>query len=56
MSDWSYHPIFKHLVVKLPGHIGRDLIHKGMSGISTIPGGNFMLIGGLPAFLPGNNK
>ncbi|MBM7606156.1 dihydroorotate dehydrogenase [Metabacillus crassostreae] len=43
MPDWSYHTIFKHIVAKLPGHIGREAIHRGMSGIASIPGGEFLI-------------
>ncbi|WP_226670171.1 dihydroorotate dehydrogenase [Metabacillus litoralis] len=43
MPDWSYHTVFKHIVSNLPGHIGREFIHKGMNAISTIPGGNHLI-------------
>ncbi|MBO1513215.1 dihydroorotate dehydrogenase [Metabacillus bambusae] len=39
MPDWSYHPIFKGTLLKLPGHFSRELIHKSMSSIASIPGG-----------------
>ncbi|TKC18078.1 dihydroorotate dehydrogenase [Robertmurraya kyonggiensis] len=40
MPDWSYHPLFKPLVSRLPGSIGREFIHHGMSFIASIPGGS----------------
>jgi dihydroorotate dehydrogenase len=40
MPDWSFHPIFRNVLLKLPGNISRELIHKSMSSIATIPGGS----------------
>ncbi|WP_079507772.1 dihydroorotate dehydrogenase [Mesobacillus jeotgali] len=39
MPDWSYHPLFKPWLSRLPGNAGRELIHRGMSTISKLPGG-----------------
>ena len=39
MPDWSYHPLFKPVLSRLPGTQGREFIHRGMSLISTLPGG-----------------
>ncbi|RSD29201.1 dihydroorotate dehydrogenase [Mesobacillus subterraneus] len=39
MPDWSYHPLFKPWLQRLPGNTGREFIHRGMSIISSIPGG-----------------
>lgn len=39
MPDWSYHPLFKPWLSKLPGSYGREFIHRGMSIISSLPGG-----------------
>lgn len=39
MPDWSYHPLFKPLLSRLPGSLGREFIHKGMSTIARLPGG-----------------
>ncbi|MCA1062565.1 dihydroorotate dehydrogenase [Rossellomorea sp. AcN35-11] len=39
MPDWSYHGIFKPVLSKLPSHISREFIHKGMSLISSLPQG-----------------
>lgn len=40
MPDWSYHPLFKPWLSRLPGNGGREFIHRGMSSISRIPGGS----------------
>ncbi|MGG0718424.1 dihydroorotate dehydrogenase [Robertmurraya massiliosenegalensis] len=39
MPDWSYHPLFKPWLFRLPGEKGREFIHRGMSFISSLPGG-----------------
>jgi dihydroorotate dehydrogenase len=39
MPDWSYHPLFKPWLSRLPGNSGREFIHRGMSTISKLPGG-----------------
>jgi dihydroorotate dehydrogenase len=39
MPDWSYHTIFKPILQKLPPTFSRELIHRGMSTISSIPTG-----------------
>lgn len=43
MPDWSYHPLFKPWLSKLPGSAGREFIHRGMNMISTIPGGAHLI-------------
>lgn len=43
MPDWSYHPLFKPWLSKLPGSTGREFIHRGMSMISSIPGGSHFI-------------
>ncbi|OCA90536.1 dihydroorotate dehydrogenase [Bacillus sp. FJAT-27225] len=35
MPDWSYHPIFKPILMRLQPRIGREFIHRGMSIISS---------------------
>jgi dihydroorotate dehydrogenase len=40
LPDWSYHTLFKPVVSRLPGSHGREFIHRGMSFISSIPGGS----------------
>ncbi|KON90078.1 dihydroorotate dehydrogenase [Sporosarcina globispora] len=35
MPDWSYHPIFKPILQKLPPSFSREFIHRGMSMISS---------------------
>lgn len=35
MPDWSYHPIFKPILQKLPASFSREFIHRGMSMISS---------------------
>lgn len=40
MPDWSYHPLFKPWLFRLPGEKGREFIHRGMSFISSLPGGS----------------
>jgi dihydroorotate dehydrogenase len=39
MPDWSYHPLFKPWLSRLPGNSGREFIHRGMSAIARVPGG-----------------
>jgi dihydroorotate dehydrogenase len=39
MPDWSYHTIFKPILQKLPPAFSRELIHRGMSTISSFPPG-----------------
>ena len=39
MPDWSYHPLFKSLLFRMPGTMGREFIHKGMNIIANLPGG-----------------
>jgi dihydroorotate dehydrogenase len=39
MPDWSYHPMFKPWLSRLPGNSGREFIHRGMSLIASMPGG-----------------
>jgi len=43
MPDWSYHPMFKPWLTRLPGNSGREFIHKGMSTIANIPGGTHFI-------------
>jgi dihydroorotate dehydrogenase len=35
MPDWSYHPIFKPILQKLPPTFSREFIHRGMSSIAS---------------------
>lgn len=35
MPDWSYYPIFKPILQKLPPSFSREFIHRGMSMISS---------------------
>ncbi|WP_064093526.1 dihydroorotate dehydrogenase [Rossellomorea aquimaris] len=37
MPDWSYHGIFQPILSKLPDHISREFIHRGMSLIASFP-------------------
>lgn len=39
LPDWSYHPLFKPWLSRLPREMGREFIHRGMSLISSLPGG-----------------
>ncbi|MGI8386302.1 dihydroorotate dehydrogenase [Robertmurraya sp. P23] len=43
MPDWSYHPLFKSLLFRMPGTTGREFIHKGMNIIANLPGGPFLI-------------
>ncbi|MDT0163044.1 dihydroorotate dehydrogenase [Bacillus sp. AG4(2022)] len=43
MPDWSYHPIFKPILERLPGGAGREFIHKGMNTLSSLPGGRHII-------------
>lgn len=37
MPDWSYHGIFKPLLMKLPPAVSREFIHRGMNTIASLP-------------------
>ncbi|NLP51406.1 dihydroorotate dehydrogenase [Bacillus sp. RO1] len=39
MPDWSYHGIFKPILMKLPPVVSREFIHRGMNTIASIPFG-----------------
>ncbi|KAB2337074.1 dihydroorotate dehydrogenase [Cytobacillus depressus] len=39
MPDWSYHPLFKQWINRLPNAAGREFIHRGMNLIAGVPGG-----------------
>ena len=43
LPDWSYHTVFKPTLTRLPDSYGREFIHRGMSLISTIPGGSSLI-------------
>lgn len=43
MPDWSYHPLFKPWLSRLPGNTGREFIHRGMSKIASIPPGRTLI-------------
>lgn len=43
LPDWSYHTVFKPALTRLPDSYGREFIHRGMSLISTIPGGSSLI-------------
>ena len=43
MPDWSYHTVFKPALTRLPDSYGREFIHRGMSLISSIPGGSSLI-------------
>lgn len=43
MPDWSYHTVFKPVLTRLPDSYGREFIHRGMSLISSIPGGSSLI-------------
>ncbi|MGM0874934.1 MAG: dihydroorotate dehydrogenase [Bacillota bacterium] len=43
MPDWSYHPLFQRLLFKIPGHVSREIIHRSMSSITSIPGGKQLI-------------
>ncbi|ALC90503.1 dihydroorotate dehydrogenase [Bacillus sp. FJAT-18017] len=43
MPDWSYHPLFKPLLTKLPPAVGREFIHRGMSLLSSNPLGERLI-------------
>lgn len=43
MPDWSYHPLFKPWLSKLPGAVGREFIHRGMNCITGLPGGKNLI-------------
>lgn len=39
MPDWTYHPVFKPILFRLPAAVGREFIHRTMSMVSAIPYG-----------------
>ncbi|MFC7063437.1 dihydroorotate dehydrogenase [Halobacillus seohaensis] len=39
MPDWTYHPLFKPWLTKLPPRIAREFIYSSMGLVSSIPGG-----------------
>lgn len=43
MPDWSYHPLFKPILHRLPPPYGREFIHRGMSTISSTPAGEALI-------------
>ncbi|MBU8880124.1 dihydroorotate dehydrogenase [Bacillus sp. FJAT-29790] len=43
MPDWSYHPLFKPWLARLPGTAGREFIHRGMNVIANLPGGKQLI-------------
>ncbi|RDU36677.1 dihydroorotate dehydrogenase [Neobacillus piezotolerans] len=43
MPDWSYHTIFKPILMKLPPAFSRGFIHRGMSMISSTPIGEALI-------------
>lgn len=43
MPDWSYHPLKKLALDKLRPRTSRELIHKSMSTIASIPGGRGLI-------------
>jgi dihydroorotate dehydrogenase len=43
MPDWSYHPIFKPILQKLPPTFSREFIHRGMSSIASAPIGEKLI-------------
>jgi dihydroorotate dehydrogenase len=43
MPDWSYHPIFKPILQKLPPTFSREFIHRGMSSIASTPIGEKLI-------------
>ncbi|WP_409273380.1 dihydroorotate dehydrogenase [Neobacillus sp. SCS-31] len=43
MPDWSYHTIFKPILMKLPPALSRGFIHRGMSMISSTPIGEALI-------------
>ncbi|QFT90274.1 dihydroorotate dehydrogenase 2 [Bacillus sp. THAF10] len=44
MPDWSYHGIFSPILKKLPPKTSRELIHKSMNSIASLPFGLGYLI------------
>ena len=51
MPDWSYHPLTRLLLDKIRPKTSREIIHKSMSTIASIPGGR-QLIGFLGHMKP----
>lgn len=43
MPDWSYHPVFKPLLFKLPPKLAKDITLKAMGCLGSWPGGIFLL-------------
>ncbi|WP_059172335.1 dihydroorotate dehydrogenase [Bacillus sp. FJAT-27445] len=43
MPDWSYHTLFKPILMKLPPAFSRGFIHRGMSMLSSTPIGEAVI-------------
>ncbi len=43
MPDWTYHPLFKPALSKLPARRGRAFIHQSMNRIAKIPAGSRLI-------------
>lgn len=39
MPDWTYRPIFRPLLFRLPTRVGRDLALAAIGGVARVPGG-----------------
>ncbi len=43
MPDWSYHPLFRPLLFRLPAAVARDLTLTAMGTLAKLPGGPFII-------------
>lgn len=43
MPDWTYRPIFRPLLFRLPTRLGRDLALAAIGGVARLPGGRLLI-------------
>ena len=43
MPDWTYRPIFRPLLFRLPTRLGRDLALAAIGGVARMPGGRHLI-------------
>lgn len=43
MPDWTYRPILRPLLFRLPTRLGRDLAHAALGGVARMPGGRHLI-------------
>jgi dihydroorotate dehydrogenase len=43
LPDWSYHPLFRPLLFRLPAKLARDLALAAMGSLASLPGGKLII-------------